>query len=106
MKPPLVIAYRSRSGHARRCAEEAGRSAEELGHPVRVVPLPRGRHLPDGREAVLLIGRTADECDDLPPLLTRVLARAAQDLRRVQCRLVMLGDAVPAHAPLLRLFAA
>ncbi|HMO64651.1 MAG TPA: hypothetical protein PKE47_05415 [Verrucomicrobiota bacterium] len=101
---PLVIAYRSRRGPARWCAEEAGRSATELGQPVRVVPLPRARHLPAADEAVVVIARATDAAHArLAPLFSRIMASAARDLRRVDCRLLMLADAVPAHASLLRL---
>lgn len=107
MSQPLVIAYRSRTGPARWCAEEAGRSAAELGHAVRVVPLPRARHLSAADEAVLVITRAAEAADiRLAPLFNRILAGAARDLRRVDCRLLMLADTVPVHAPLLRLFSA
>jgi hypothetical protein len=101
---PLVIAYRSRRGPARWCAEEAGRSAAELGHPARVVPLPRARHLPRADEAVLVIARAAEAADaSFAALFGRIMAGAARDLRRVDCRLLMLADSVPAHASLLRL---
>lgn len=100
----LVIAYRSRTGPARWCAEEAGRSAAELGHPARVVPLPRARHLPTADEAVVVIARAAEAADaGFVALFGRIMAGAARDLRRVDCRLLMLADSVPAHAPLLRL---
>lgn len=101
---PLVIAWRSRRGPARWCAEEAARSAAAFGRPVRLLPLPRAGQLPSADEAVLVIARAAEAADDrLAPLFDRVIAAAARNLRQVDCRLLMLAGGVPQHAPLLHL---